>query len=215
MIKARKITRVISLIIVLTLLTASLSFVSIAEESGTVTLVTSANSITQAAIGNTEGNDLKSTGGNWVQYEQKSDPNGDGVYTDGEKLSTTMLDAYVVTDAGSSDPYVVFNAGEHQDGMSFQNVQNTYAAKNNVYLTNDSYYVIELDVATLSDTIESIALSLCNRDPNLSGFPFGSNVNIKEFVDLTGEWIHFTVIGDIESNKLHVFVNGRLYGKLQ
>ena len=199
----------ISLIIVLTLLTASLSFVAVAETPGSVTFVTSANSITQAAIGNTEGNDLKSTGGNWVQYEQKSDPNGDGIYSDGEKLSTTMLDAYVVTDAGSSDPYVVFNAGEHQDGMSFQNVQNSYAAKNNVYLTNDSYYVIELDVATLSDTVESIALSLCNRDAKLSGFPFGSNVNIKEFVDLTGDWIHFTVIGDIESNQLHIFVNGQ------
>ena len=209
MIKTRKIMRVVSLVVVLLLLTASLSLTAVAEGTGTVTYTTSTNVITQAAIGNTEGNDLKSTGGNWVQYEQKSDPNGDGVYTDGVKLSTTMLDAYVVTEAGSSDSYVVFNAGEFQDGMSFQNVQNTYAATDNVYLTNDAYYVIELDVATASDTIESIALSLCNRDSSLAGFPFGSNVNIKEFVDLTGDWVHFTVIGDIENNKLHVFVNGQ------
>ena len=207
--KTRKILRVISLVAVLVVLAAALSFTAVAEGSGSVTFTTSANAITQPAVANVEGNDLKSTGGNWVQYEQKNDPNGDGVYTDGTKLATTMLDAYVVKETGSSDPYVVFSAGEFQDGMSFQNVQNTYAATNNVYLTNDAYYVVELDVATLSDTIESIALSLCNRDSKLSGFPFGENVNIKDFVDLTGEWVHFTVVGDIENNKLHIFVNGQ------
>ena len=202
------IMRVLSLIFVLALLTASLSFVATAVDVGTVTFTTSTNALTQASVGDAVGNDLKSTGGNWVQYQQKSDPNGDGIYTDGTALATTMLDAYVVKDAGSDDPYVVFNAGEFQDGMSFQNVQNTYAASNSVYLTNNSYYVVELDVATASDTVENIALSLCNRDSNLSGFPFGSNVDIKQFVDLTGDWVHFTVVGDIKTNKLHVFVNG-------
>ena len=201
--------RMFSLVLVLALCVATFSFVVTAEGSGSVTFTTSTNAITQAAIGNVEGNDLKSTGGNWVQYQQKSDPNGDGVYTDGSQLTTTMLDAYVVKDSESADPYVVFNAGEFQDGTSFQNVQNTYAAANSIPLTNDAYYVVELDVATASDTIESIALSLCNRDHNLSGFPFGENVNIKEFVELTGDWVHFTVVGDIENNKLHVFVNGK------
>lgn len=209
MIKNKKFLRVISLVAVLVLLTASLSFTAVAVDEGTVTFTTSTNAITQAVVGNVEGNDLQSTGGNWVQYQQKNDPNGDGVYTDGTSLTTTMLDAYVVKDAGSSDAYVVFNAGELQDGMSFQNVQNTYKATNNVFLKNDSYYVVDLDVATASDTIESIALSLCNRDSNLAGFPFGSNVNIKEFVDLTGDWVHFTVVGDIENNVLHIFVNGK------
>lgn len=202
------IMRALSLIFVLALLTASLSFVATAGDVGSVTFTTSTNALTQASVGDAVGNDLKSTGGNWVQYQQKSDPNGDGIYTDGTALATTMLDAYVVKDAGSDDAYVVFNAGEFQDGMSFQNVQNTYAASNSVYLTNNSYYVVELDVATASDTVENIALSLCNRDSNLSGFPFGSNVDIKQFVDLTGDWVHFTVIGDIKTNKLHVFVNG-------
>ena len=209
MIKTKKIMRMFSLVLILTLCVAPLSFTVTADGSGSVTFTTSTNAITQAAIGNVEGNDLKSTGGNWVQYQQKSDPNGDGVYTDGSQLTTTMLDAYVVKDSESDDPYVVFNAGEFQDGTSFQNVQNTYAATNNISLTNDAYYVVELDVATASDTIESIALSLCNRDANLSGFPFGENVNIKEFVELTGDWVHFTVVGDIENNKLHVFVNGK------
>ena len=202
------IMRVLSLIFVLALLTASLSFVATAGDVGSVTFTTSTNALTQASVGDAEGNDLKSTGGNWVQYQQKSDPNGDGIYTDGTALATTMLDAYVVKDAGSDDAYVVFNAGEFQDGMSFQNVQNTFAASNSVYLTNNSYYVVELDVATASDTVENIALSLCNRDSNLSGFPFGSNVDIKQFVDLTADWVHFTVVGDIKTNKLHVFVNG-------
>lgn len=208
MIETKKTMRVLSFVLVVVLLSASFAFVAAAESSGSVTLTTTANAITQAAIGNIEGNDLQSTGGNWVQYEQKSDPNGDGIYTDGTKLSSTMLDAYVVTEPGQNDSYVVFNAGEFQDGISFQNVQNTFAAIKNVTLTNNSYYVVELDVATASDTIESIALSLCNRDANFSGFPFGSNVNIKEFVDLSGDWIHFTVIGDIAQNKLHIFVNG-------
>ena len=207
--KTKKIMRMFSFVLVLALCVATFSFVVTAEGSGSVTFTTSTNAITQAAIGNVEGNDLKSTGGNWVQYQQKSDPNGDGVYTDGSQLTTTMLDAYVVKDSESADPYVVFNAGEFQDGTSFQNVQNTYAAANSIPLTNDAYYVVELDVATASDTIESIALSLCNRDHNLSGFPFGENVNIKEFVELTGDWVHFTVVGDIENNKLHVFVNGK------
>ena len=207
--KTRKFLRVISLVAVLVVLAAALSFTAVAEGSGSVTFTTSANAITQAAVANVEGNDLKSTGGNWVQYKQKSDPNGDGVYTDGTELITTMLDAYVVKETESGDPYVVLNAGEFQDGTSFQNVQNTYAATNNVYLTNDAYYVVELDVATLSDTVESIALSLCNRDSSLKGYPFGENVNIKDFVDLTGDWVHFTVVGDIENNKLHVFVDGQ------
>lgn len=209
LIETKKYMRVLSFAFVLLLLTASLSFVVTAVDLGAVTFVTNANAITQAVVANTDGNDLRSTGGNWVQYEQKSDPNGDGIYSDGVKLSTTMLDAYVVTESGSSDSYVVFNAGEFQDGMSFQNVQNTYAATNNVLLTNDSYYVVELDIATATDTIESIALSLCNRDANFSGFPFGANVNIKEFINLTGGWIHFTVIGDIAQNKLHIFSNGK------
>ena len=220
MIETKKSMRVLSFVLVVVLLSASFAFVATAESSGTVSFTTAessgtvsytttANEITQAAIGNLEGNDLKSTGGNWTQYEQKSDPNSDGIYTDGTKLSSAMLDAYVVTEPGQSDSYVIFNAGELQNGTSFQNVQNTFAATNNIKLTNDSYYVVELDVATASDTIESIALSLCNRDSNLSGFPFGANVNIKEFVNLTGDWVHFTVIGDIAQNKLHIFSNGR------
>lgn len=209
MTKTGKIVRAFSLAMILAFCIVLLTFTVTAEGSGSVTLTTSTNAITQAVVCNLDGNDLNSTGGYYTQYKQKSDPNGDGDYSDGVELNTNMIDAYVVRDTELSDPYVVFNAGELQDGASFQQFQNAYAANNNVYLTNDSYYVIELDVATASDTIESIAISICNRNSSLGEFPFGSNVDIKEFVDLTGEWVHFTVVGDIENNKLHVFVNGR------
>ena len=137
-----------------------------------------------------EGNMLVDAGFSFYQYKQRTDPNGDGKYNDGAEIADkTQLDAFTVYESGSTDGYAVFAAGQFMNGTSQWNIQHTVTVANDklVPLTNDSYYVVDLDMATASEMIEGLSLSLCNRNASGGEFPFG-NVKFANFVKLTNEW---------------------------
>ena len=67
MTKNGKIVRAFSLAMILAFCIVLLTFTVTAEGSGSVTLTTSTNAITQAAVCNLDGNDLNSTGGDVFQ----------------------------------------------------------------------------------------------------------------------------------------------------
>ena len=215
----KKLSKILCAVLMLALICTSLAFLVSADNTpDTVEKTTEYVYINAATVSTIEGNALSPTGGgNFIQYQQRTDPNGDGKYNDGAAIDgKNQLDAWIVTPNGE-DPYVTFWAGEFQNGGSQWNLQNTYS-NNGPILTMDSYYVVDLDIATASELITSIAISLPNRNvtgewASSGGFPFGTNVEIKNYVpDLGAEWTHFTVVCSMKTNKQHIFVNGEYLG---
>ena len=215
----KKLSKILCAVLMLALICTSLAFLVSADNTpDTVEKTTEYVYINAATVSPIEGNALSPTGGgNFIQYQQRTDPNGDGKYNDGAAIAgKNQLDAWIVTPNGE-DPYVTFWAGEFQNGGSHWNIQNTYS-NNGPILTLDSYYVVDLDLATASELITSIAISLPNRNvtgewASSGGFPFGTNVEIKEFVpNLGAEWTHFTVVCSMKTNKQYIFVNGEYVG---
>ena len=214
----KKLSKILCAVLMLALICTSLAFLVSADNTpDTVEKTTQYVHINAATVSPIEGNSLSPDGsGNFIQYQQRTDPNGDGKYNDGVATDKNQLDAWIVTPNGE-DPYVTFWAGEFQNGGSSWNFQNTYSY-NGPILTLDSYYVVDLDIATASELITSIAISLPNRNvvgewESYGGFPFGTNVDIKNYVpDLGAEWTHFTVVCSMKTNKQHIFVNGQYLG---
>ena len=198
----KKLSKILCAVLMLALICTSLAFLVSADNTpDTVKATIKGQDLADVAWGNIEGNMLPQSAG-WSFYKQKGDSG---------ELDTTQLDAYVVDPAGDDNGYAVLWAGDYQNGPSTQNLQHSYLVGNEnlVPLTNDSYYVVDLDIATPTKTITNIEIALCNRDASGGNFPFGENVVIKKFVDLTEEWVHFTVVASLKTNKLYIFVNGQ------
>ena len=80
-------------------------------------------------------------------------------------------------------------------------------------LESGSFYVIDIDIYTESEWIANLAIVPVNRNTaSGNGFPFGSPVNISEYLDNTARWQHITYVGDISTNKAYIFVDGVLKG---
>ena len=212
----KKFSKILCAVLMLALICTSLAFLVSADSTPDAVAMNPSNvDFGAATLGGVEGNNLPADA-SWNQYKQKTDPNGDKIYTDGVETENTMLDRYIVTPA-DGDAYGVFFAGEFQNGGSFQNLQNTYSY-NGVELTSDAYYVVDLDIATATELITSLDISLPNRNvvgewESSGGFPFGTNVNIKTYLpDLGTEWTHFTVVCSMKTNKQYIFVNGEYVG---
>ena len=203
----KKLSKILCAVLMLALICTSLAFLVSADNTpDTVKATTSGQDMANVAWGNIEGNMLPQSAG-WYQYNQKD--------ANGNTLETTQVDAFVVDPAGDDNGYAVLWAGDYQNGPSTWNVQHSYLVGNEnlVPLTNNSYYVVDLDIATPTKTITNIEISLCNRNSSGGEFPFGENVVIKKFVDLTEEWVHFTVVASLKTNKLYIFVNGQFVGE--
>ena len=70
------------------------------------------------------------------------------------------------------------------------------------------FYVIDLDMSTSGDVLPYIDISpALRRASDVGGWPFGTSVQAGNYLT-SGEWAHFTIVGDIANNTLHVFVNG-------
>ena len=212
----KKFSKILCAVLMLALICTSLAFLVSADNTpDTVTQTVTGTDLGAVALSTIEGNALTNNP-NFFQYQQKDDPNGDGVYTDGAATENTMVDAFVVQPNGG-DGYGVFWAGENQNGCSFQNFQHTYSY-NGVELTEDSYYVVDLDIATATSLISALEISLPNRNvkPDNSGwngYPFGQNVSLKKWLPNLGEeWTHFTVVCSIKTNQQYIFVNGVFQG---
>ena len=154
----KKLSKILCAVLMLALICTSLAFLVSADNTpDAIEKTVDYKEINGAAISTIEGNAL-TTSGNFTQYQQRTDPNGDGKYNDGAAIADkNQLDAFVVT-PNDGDPYVTFWAGEFQNGSSQWNLQNNYS-NNGPILTDDSYYVVDLDIATASELISGIAIS--------------------------------------------------------
>ena len=215
----KKFSKILCAVLMLALVCTSLAFLVSADSTPDVVQANPSNvDFGAATVSSVEGNNLPQDA-SWSKYWQQSDPDGDGIYDgdDGVDIKEkTMLDRYLVT--SGDDAYGVFFAGQFQNGPSFQNVQNSYLTQG-VELTKESYYVVDLDIATYTELITSLAISLPNRNVNpadnsgWSGFPFGENVVISDYIPKLGtEWTHFTVVCSLKTNQQHIFVNGEYVG---
>ena len=217
----KRFSKILCAVLMLALVCTSLAFLVSADGTpdDVISNATPQN-MKDVVIGDVSGNLLSGSNVSWIQYEQRTDPDGNGKYNDGAKIEgQNQLDSYVVTPDGG-DGYVVLWAGELQDGTSQWNAQNVYQY-NGVELPSDSYYVVDLDIATPTELISGLNLSLPNRNVpggdwanGGSGFPFGENVAFIDYLsDLGSEWVHFTVVNAMATNEQYVFVNGQFVGK--
>ena len=72
-----------------------------------------------------------------------------------------------------------------------------------------AYYVIDFDVATHGNLLAYMDVSvMLRRVSDGGGFPFSENVSFAEYIKGAGVWSHVTVVGDIATNQVHLYVNG-------
>ena len=111
-----------------------------------------------------------------------------------------LFTSNATTSANGAVPTVYFKNDHIKDGSN--------------KLESGSFYVIDIDIYTESEWIANLTIIPDNRKtPTTDGsFPFGSPINISEYLDNTAGWQHITYVGDISTNKAYIFVDGVLKG---
>ncbi len=78
--------------------------------------------------------------------------------------------------------------------------------------TATSYYVVDVDVATYGNHIDGFNISCAVRASDGSTSAFAANALVASYVDSSDAWAHYTVVGDLTTNQLYIFVNGEYAG---
>ena len=160
------------------------------KPSVTTSSATSFNNVTGSIGGNLLAATARETNSGPYKYTQYNESNSSDHY-------------YMIRpqwDASTANTYIEYSATAAE-----------------IYST--SYYIFDLDVATESDFIDVIDISVLQRyypDRNTTnGKGFGdSRINIAQFLSPSSKWQHLTAIGDFQENVIHIFVNGEYVGKI-
>lgn len=85
--------------------------------------------------------------------------------------------------------------------------------KHTIIGVNSGYYVHDFDIAVMGDMLP-VYYSSCNRNYAGAQFPFGTDIALSDYYteEDVGTWVHFTVVGDMSTNKLYLYKNGTLTG---
>lgn len=133
----------------------------------------------------------------------------------GNNTDSPFIDINKAFAYGSTDPYinVVCNTDTSYKGSSnnlFLNISTGYSAPFTV-IGDDAvgYYVIDFDIAAVDTMLPGFDVSVVmRRQSDTSGYPFSDEIFIGDFVTTGNYWNHVTIVGDIASNTLKVYVNG-------
>ena len=76
-----------------------------------------------------------------------------------------------------------------------------------------AYYVIEFDVASHSEYLTYLDVSVVLRNKSTGGgFPFSDNIYLSDYLTGSDEWNHVTLVGDFANNTVNVYINGEYVG---
>jgi len=122
---------------------------------------------------------------------------------------TSSMTEYLVTPNDGSSPYAQLVAvGNKTTGNHFVGVNQN---KETAILDFGGYYVVDMDVATDGNWLEHFTLGLCVRDKDRDSSAYacdGENIEFTSYIPNDGTWHHYTLVGDLAANKLHLFVDG-------
>ena len=155
-----------------------------------------------------EGNQLDNL--SWVASGASSNP-------------TDLLKSYVIEDNVNGGAYVALYAPETKSGIHAQYSASTSTDKM-PKMSNQHFYVIELDIATQSTLHSEIRLTAMHRNVDGKGTKLmGSSVTFSKYVTpKNGDWVHVTIIGQLDVvfndvdavdkektiNQSHIFIDG-------
>ncbi|MBQ8371436.1 MAG: hypothetical protein IJX38_00650, partial [Clostridia bacterium] len=138
-----------------------------------------------------------------------------GTYSNPEEV----VNAHIVTEAGSSDSYVALVSKGDSKGTHVQYLVTAGATSNWVKMSNQHYYVIELDIATQSTLHTNLQVTPVHRKSDGTDTSmFGTSVKFSKYVsELDGDWAHVSIVGRVDVsenvNKQYIYVNGVLAGE--
>ncbi len=123
------------------------------------------------------------------------------------------LSFYTATDASSANTYILARANKDYATTGGNNYLQVGTASTEFCIGTDAsaYYVVDIDIGTLTELIPDIDIQCMNRQTESGGgFPFSSQVKLGQYLESNEEWSHFTIVGDIKNDTLYAFVNGDL-----
>ena len=142
-----------------------------------------------------------SVAGNLYVGNGQSTSIGNGVDVFGAK-QTVADDLTYVTFYGAK-------SGSTNNKNTFWQFNTLNAPNVSITAGSTAYYVVDFDIATHSNALPYIDVSvMLRRASDGAGFPFSPNVDVAPYINSNGEWNHVTIVGDIGANLCYVFVNG-------
>ena len=173
------------------------------------------------------------TPGNLITGASRANASSEALLNAGLPANGAYLDSYKVHPSGSSNAYFLFVANQtYQPGFAASNKLNDKDGNgsgdndNNPFISapitytdfsvasgTKAMYVFEVDIASHSELLKDVNVQLEIRNNSTGGgFPFSQEVEFADYVSPTNKWVRFTLVGDIATNKLYVFVDGKLMG---
>lgn len=122
------------------------------------------------------------------------------------------------TDYASRNPYYMINPiVDISPKNTFVDVKlSTYPA-----ITATSYFIFDIDLATETDYIDKLGITIQQRSAysvkDGGGTDFNlvadtTQVNFGDYLDPSDKWAHMTLVGDVADNTIYIFVDGELVG---
>lgn len=157
------------------------------------------------------------TAGTFSDYADLSIPKNIYSATCGESNQGSFR-YFKFTDYSSRNPYYMINP------IADKSTGNTYISVShatNPAITATSYFIFDIDVATETDYIDQLGITILQRSSysikDGGGTDFDliadtTQVNFADYLEPSDKWAHMTLVGDIADNIIYIFVNGALVG---
>ncbi len=160
------------------------------------------------------------TPGNLITNASRANASSEALLNAGLPANGAYLDSYKVHPSGSSNGYFLFVANQDfQPGKATGSNNNPFISAPMTYTDfsiasgTKAMYVFEIDVASHSELLKDANVQLEFRNNSTGGgYPFSQEVEFADYVAPTNKWVRFTLVGDVATNKLYVFVDGKLMG---
>lgn len=115
---------------------------------------------------------------------------------------------YIVTDNVTGNTYFDIRPGAQLDTSRTAHSHVNWITANTTYVAG-TYTVIDFDTYTEAEVMTEVYIGITSRNSGGSN-KGGSASYIKNWGLPVGEWAHVTMIGDVDTNTLYVYVNGNL-----
>ena len=115
---------------------------------------------------------------------------------------------YIVTDVATGNEYLDIRPGSEFDVNRTAHSHVNWITQNTYYAAG-TYIITEFDTYTESEIMQDVYVCITSRNSGGSN-KAGASTYIKDWALPVGEWAHVTLVGDVDTNTLYVYVNGTL-----
>lgn len=116
-------------------------------------------------------------------------------------------DHWLVTDVATGNKYLDIRPGVSFDAGTTHNHWNWITA--NTTYESGTYFITEFDTYTEAAVMTDLYIGITSRNSKGEN-KGGTSTYIKDWNLPVGEWAHVTLVGDVDTNVLYVYVNGTL-----